>query len=312
MYVQISKNNLKTPLYKLDNELINIKGHNLYIKRDDLYPISGGGNKGRKLDYIINSKILKSFDSIVTCGSNHSNHVRASLIRANELGWKSHIIIHDIKPKDFSTGNLKITNLLADEITYVEMKDVAKEMDNAMSKFKQNGLNPLYIWGGGHCLEGSLAFHNAVFELKKQLENIKPNYIFLASGTGATQAGLVSGSKMCFEDCKVIGISISRDKKKGETEVFKSVKELEMYFGTSICKIEDIIFDNSYNGGGYNIPFKDLDSLIKEMAKSGIILDQIYTAKAFYGMIDYIKNNKLQPNSNIVFWHTGGLLNFLS
>ena len=192
------------------------------------------------------------------------------------------------------------------------MEDVSKEMDKAISKFKFNGYNPLYIWGGGHCLEGSLAYHDAVLELKTQLENIKPNYIFLASGTGATQAGLVSGSKLYFEDCKVIGISISRDKKKGEIEVFNSVKELELHLGTDICEPKDVVFDDCYNGGGYNISFKGLDFLVKEMAKSGVILDETYTAKAFYGMIDYVKKNKIKPNSNIVFWHTGGLLNFLS
>ena len=216
MYEQISRNNLKTPIYKLEHELFDKMNLSLYIKRDDLYPISGGGNKGRKLDYIINSKIKKTYNALVTTGSSQSNHIRACLLRAKELGWKSHIIIHDPKPVGELTGNLKIIDLIADKITYVEIKDVSSSMNKAIYEFKEDGYNPLYIWGGGHCLEGTLAYHNAVLELNTQLNKIQPDYIFLASGTGATQAGLISGAKVCFEDCKVIGISVSREKNFGK------------------------------------------------------------------------------------------------
>ena len=253
MCEQISKYNFNTPLQKLNHEFFEKTNVNLFIKRDDLYPISGGGNKGRKLNYIINEKNINKYDAIVTTGSNQSNHIRASLIKAKELGWKSHIIIHDKKSDGALRGNLKISNLLADKITYVDIKDVANAMDRAIFEFKKKGYKPLYIWGGGHCLEGALAYHNAAIELKNQLINTEPDYIFLASGTGATQAGLISGTKLCFKDCKVIGISVSRNKKKGEIEIFKSVEELEKYFKVKRCQTQDIIFDDSYSGGGYDM-----------------------------------------------------------
>ena len=286
----------------------------LFLKRDDLYDISGGGNKGRKLKFILNEEVKQTYNALVTTGSNQSNHIRASLIKAKELGWETHIIIHDVKPatEDDVTGNLRLTNLLADQITYVEMKDVGQAMDNAMLELKEKGYNPLYIWGGGHCLEGTLAYYDAALELKNQLKSTEPDYIFLASGTGATQAGLIVGCKTFFTECKVIGISIAREKERGMTEIFKSVQELEHHLGSKICTIEDVFFDDSYNGGGYGNDYKELEREIKTQAKKGIILDKTYTAKAFYGMMDYIKNGKVKPNSNIVFWHTGGLLNFLS
>ena len=312
MYEQISKHNFKTPVYKLTLDFFKKININLFIKRDDLYPISGGGNKGRKLHYIINENNVDKYDALVTTGGNQSNHIRASLIRAKELRWKSHIIIHDNKPTGEIKGNLKISELLADKITYVNMKNVGEAMDKAVVEFKKQGYRPLYIWGGGHCLEGSLAYHNAVVELKNQLINVEPDYIFLASGTGATQAGLISGAKLCFKDCKVIGISVARNKNKGEIEIYKSLKELEKYFKVNKCKKEDVIFDDSYAGGGYGNYYKDLDETIYELANNGVLLDKTYTAKAFYGMMDYIKKGKLKPNSNVVFWHTGGLLNLIS
>jgi 1-aminocyclopropane-1-carboxylate deaminase/D-cysteine desulfhydrase-like pyridoxal-dependent ACC family enzyme len=185
-------------------------------------------------------------------------------------------------------------------------------MDNAMFDLKKDGYEPLYIWGGGHCLEGTYAYHDAILELKKQLNTIEPDYIFLASGTGATQAGLVSGAKSYFKNCKVIGISIAREKERGKSEVFKSVQELESYLGTENCFYDDVYFDDAYNGGGYNMDYNELNEVINNQAQNGIILDKTYTAKAFYGMIDYVKKGKIKPNSKIVFWHTGGLLNFLS
>ena len=311
MFEKVSKSFYRTPLHKLNYELFSKLNINLYIKRDDLYPISGGGNKGRKLEYIINNKVKKKYNALVTTGGSQSNHIRASLIRAKELGWKSHIIIHDHKPQVEETGNLKLTKLMADKVTYVDIKDVAVSMDNAISELKREGYNPLYIWGGGHCLEGTLAYHNAVIELSSQLKKIQPQYIFLASGTGATQAGLVSGAKQFFDDCKVIGISISRDAKKGKNEVYNSVRQIENHLGFNRCSMKDIYFDDSFSGGGYDISYKGLDEIIKDLAKFGIILDKTYTAKAFYGMIEYALQGKIKPNSNIIFWHTGGLLNFL-
>ena len=301
-----------TRLDTYESEFLEANNIKLFIKRDDLYNISGGGNKGRKLKYIINRNVKIKHNALVTTGSNQSNHIRASLIIANELGWKSHIVIHDEKPKKISTGNLRLTELLADYITYVEMKDVAETMEKAMLDFKNDGYDPLYIWGGGHCLEGTHAYYHAAFELKEQLKGTEPNYIFLASGTGATQAGLVVGAKECFENTKVIGISIAREGKRGHKEVLKSVVKLEKYLGKKLCNDDDVIFEESYNGGGYDKSYEELDLVIKQSAKKGIILDKTYTAKAFYGMLDFIKNGKVEPNSTIVFWHTGGLLNFLS
>lgn len=312
MYEQISGPKFCTPIYRLDHELFRNLDINLFVKRDDLYPISGGGNKGRKLNYIINSEVKKNHDALVTTGSSQSNHIRASLLKAKELNWKASIVIHDEAPDGELTGNLRITNLLADEIQYVGMKEVASSMDNAMNKLKKEGYEPFYIWGGGHCVEGSLAYYHAALDLKVQLGEIEPDYIFLASGTGATQAGLVSGSKASFRDCEVVGISVARDTIRGMREVWKSVKKLEDYLRVNKCGIGDVVFDDSYNGGGYNRTFEEMENTIFEFAADGVLLDTTYTGKAFHGMIDYAKKGKIKPNSTVVFWHTGGLLNLLS
>src|SRR5690606_30282462 len=141
-------------------------------------------------------------------------HVRSSALYASMLGFPSIMVMHDIEPKRY-TGNLLLTKLSGTELRYVEKTKVKEAMDKAIQDLKDRGYNPLYIWGGGHCVEGSLAYYKAVFELKKQLSNIEPDYIILPSGTGTTQAGIEVGVRHCFSDCMVLGISVARNQQKG-------------------------------------------------------------------------------------------------
>lgn len=286
-------------------------GVNIYIKRDDLFPITGGGNKGRKAKYILEKCISEGCNAVVTCGGIQSNHTRATAIRCKELGLECTIVIH-AKPREKSSGNLKLLELLGVRIVYCEMKDVAAVMDDEMLRWSSLGYSPFYIWGGGHCYEGTLAYFDAVKELKEQID-LEFDQVFVASGTGATQAGLHCGFKHYFPNTQVYGISVAREKQRGYEAVRNSVAEFIEYKNLDRSYLDDIKFDDSANCGGYEKVNEDLMNVIKSVSSSsGIILDPTYTGKAWLGMEQCLKKQGTKSDLKVLFWHTGGLLNLMA
>jgi 1-aminocyclopropane-1-carboxylate deaminase/D-cysteine desulfhydrase-like pyridoxal-dependent ACC family enzyme len=206
-----------------------------------------------------------------------------------------------------------ITSLSGSDLRFVEKNDVKVSMDNAMKELENEGFIPLYIYGGGHCIEGSYAYYEACKELKTQMTDEPPDYIVVASGTGTTQAGLEIGVRSLFPDCKVLGVSVSREAEKGKAAIKESMIELNNFLGNPIDLQDEIFFDDTKMGLGYEAVFPELIQTIKFAAtKLGIVLDPTYTGKAFYAMMEYIKNGTIKKNAKVVFWHTGGLLNLMA
>ena len=294
------------------SEQLNIK---LYFKRDDLFPFTGGGNKARKIHYILEEADRRNCNSLVTAGGVQSNHARVVALSAATRGWPCHIIIHntDLSAPLPLTGNMLLMQLSGAHIQQVKNFEVADAMDKAMLFLQKQGLNPFYIWGGGHCVQGSLAYYEAVRELKSQLDsNEIPDYIIVASGTGTTQAGIEVGCRDFLPGCKVLGVSVARRHERGKKIILESIHELEDFLGKSRSK-PDVFFDDQWVGEGYESTYPDLLGSIKWLAKTaGLILDPTYTGKAFYALINYIKIGFIPQGSRVVFWHTGGLLNLMT
>lgn len=292
-------------------ELSNRLSVDLFIKRDDLYPKFGGGNKARKLDFILGKARNENYNAVVTAGGAQSNHCRATALYAASLGWKTILIIHDDKPERYE-GNLKLMELSGAEIRFVKQADVKEAMDNAMSDLEKKGRKPYYIWGGGHSVEGAWAFYEAVKELRSQLGNTIPDYLVVASGTGTTQAGLEVGIRHFYPKCQVIGVSVAREEKRGKEEILKSMRELNEYLNNRIDLPDTITFDTNKCGVGYETVFPELMETVREALEKGLVLDPTYSGKAFYTMKSFIEEGTIAQNSNVVFWHTGGLMNLLS
>ena len=294
------------------SEKLNIK---LWCKRDDFFHASGSGSKARKLKYILASAKQNGHNAVVTAGGIQSNHVRATALMCAELGWKSIMIIHDKKPlSNVFDGNLKLTKLAGADIRFVDKKDVSSKMDSAVLELTNQGDNPLYIWGGGHCAEGSYAYYDAIKEVKNQLnEEDYPDYIIHASGTGTTQAGIELGCRIFLPNCRVIGISVAREKTRGINIISDSITELGTYLGIEDIPDDTIIFDDRWMGEGYESTYPELLRTIEWAAKTeGLILDPTYTGKAFHALIKMVENGEIPKNSKVLFWHTGGLLNLMS
>ena len=296
----------KTLINKLD---MNTYGNSFYIKREDLIPISFGGNKARKAVIFFDEFDRNNFDSIVTYGSSSSNHCR---IIANMCANRK-IPCYIISPNEGAndTFNKKLMALFNAKIIITSLDRVQSTIQNKLNELKSIGKKPYFIQGGGHGNLGTQAYVDCYKEIKEyeNEHNIKFNYIFFASGTGTTQSGLVCGQFINNDDRKIVGISIARKNPKGREVILESIynyldsKNIK-YIKEKIEKIT--IFDDSYIGDGYGKENNNILSTIKEvLINYGIPLDSTYTGKAFDGMKKYIKKNNIK-NKTILFIHTGG------
>ena len=295
------KINILTPI----QEIIS-KENEIYIKREDFFPFSFGGNKARKGIHFWKEIKKQKVDYIVTYGSSASNHCR---IIANIAASKN-IPCCIISPKEIiqETFNKKLMEKFGAKIIFIEIKNVHKEIENALKNLRDKGYNPYFIQGGGHGNIGTKAYIEC-FEEINEYENknkIKFDYIFHASGTGTTQAGLICGKILKNDTKKIIGISIARKNPNGANIIENSIKEfLGNSYPEEIIK-ENIIFIDDYLAGGYGKNYLDINRVVdKIMKKYGIPLDNTYTGKAFWGMQEYIKKNNIK-NKKILFIHTGG------
>lgn len=274
---------------------------------DSNYPFLFGGAKARKLNSILEDAKQKESNAIVSAGSATSNHARDCALACAKLGWKCTLVIHD--SEDYSQQNLFLMKLSGANLVFCEMAEVSSLMDDAMENYRNQGLNPYYIWGGGHSVYGSLALKQAVDEFANN-DNWIPDYVIVASGTGGTQAGLHVGFEQLFPNTKVIGISIARDKKRGTDAVVKAVRELTGFCGLPPSK-NSIIFKDDFVGDGYGCAYPELVKVVEEYAAKGVFTDLTYTGKALYGLVKLLEIKEISANAKVLFWHTGGAFNLL-
>lgn len=285
---------------------------NLLIKHDDLFMIEGGGSKARKASYIISKAVKNGCNAIVTAGGSQSNHLRACAIMARKFGIEMTAVIHDVQPARFE-GNLKLLSILGVKLVFIDMETVKIAMNVEIEEYVTNGRRPFYIWGGGHSDEGTFSYYRGVGELRSQLGNWEPDYIVVASGTGTTQAGIEMGVREIYPKCKVLGVSVAREKIKGEKAVIDAANKLIPSIGGHLPSLKSVFFDDKFMGSGYESTYPELIKIIKHAASSdGLILDPTYTAKAFIALTHYVNEGVIAKNSNVIFWHTGGLMNLMS
>lgn len=283
----------------------------LSVVRDDLFPLIGGGGKARKAVEYETMLHEQGYNALVTCGGIQSNHNRAMAMMAARNGWKCHLCIQGTEERFLSEkGNALLDRLSGAECELIRPEDTAVAMDRAMEKLKAEGYRPYYCHGGGHDLPGGTCFVDAVEKLTKQIE--KPDYIFHASGTGSTQAGIVVGlDRVGWSDVKCIGISVARQYERGRQVIAEFANMLAEHYGMTERYDDRILFNTDYLFGGYEQYSPEMDAYLKKaMKETGLMFDTTYSGKAFYGMMDYIKKHK-QENNKIVFWHTGGIMNIM-
>lgn len=286
-------------------QLISEDINKLFIKREDLIPYSFGGNKARKGVLFFEEIDNGGYDCVVTYGSSHSNHCR---IVAN-MAASRRMPCYLIAPSEVSdvTFNSEFMSLFGAEIITVPVEEVHDTIEYKLQELRDKGKNPYFIPGGGHGNIGTQAYVNCYDEIceYEKNNNIWFDYIFFASGTGTTHAGLVCGKILHNDIRNIIGISIARKNPRGRNVVIESIKDFMPDVNEELIQ-KSTIFIDKYVGDGYGKDNNEIDTLIKlMMCKYGIPLDSTYTAKAFLGMQKYLQSERIE-NKNILFIHTGG------
>ena len=280
-------------------------GNNFYIKRDDLFPFSFGGNKARKGLKFFEHILEGGYNAVATYGSGSSNHCRIVANLAAKYGMPCYIVSPE---EDYhETNNSRMVSSFGAKIIMAPLDKISSTIDELMQSLSKE-YKPYFILGGGHGNIGTSAYVEAYDEIKtfEKEHGITFDCIFHASGTGTTQAGLVCGAALCGDaDRKIVGISIARANPRGAQVVEESIREYldkEGFEG----EIPELIFDDGYICGGYGKYDNAVVKTVREiLIKDGIPLNTTYTGKAFRGMKEYIEKNEIR-NKNILFIHTGG------
>lgn len=301
-----------TPLHKLENISKELK-RNIYIKRDDLNGFAFGGNKIRKLEFLLADAIEKNSDIIITAGALQSNHCRLTAALASKLGFEVHLVLLGKKPKKF-TGNLLLDELVGANLHFFDTKNwdnLNQKMVDLSKKLEAEGGKKVYtIPIGGSVPLGSLGYVLAAKEIKEQAKKIGITFshIFHASSSGGTQAGLEIGKRIFSLNSEIVGIGVTKPIDKIKRKIFDISNGIINFLGLKFkIRINEIIVDENYVGKSYGIKTKGCVEAVKLLAKKeAIFLDYVYTGKAFSGLIDYCKRKKFSSNDNILFLHTGG------
>ncbi len=294
-----------TPVQELDI----YKNNRIFIKREDMIPYSFGGNKVRKAVKFFEEIDRNGYDCVVTYGSSSSNHCRA----VANMAAKRHMKCYIICPEEASkvTNNSRLINMLGAETYVVSVENVHDSIENNLESLRSEGMNPYFIQGGGHGNLGTQAYVECYDEIACQEKElgIHFDYIFFASGTGTTQAGLVCGQMIYNDERKIVGISIARKKPRGSQIVKDSIIDYldEKCVEYTSDKIdENLIFIDKYTSTGYGNADEEINHVVNSMfINHGIPMDLTYTGKAYNGMLKYIVENNIE-NKNVLFIHTGG------
>lgn len=300
---------LPTPIHKLEN-LSHDLNANIYCKRDDMTGFAYGGNKTRKLDYLIYEAIQNGADTIIAVGAYQSNFCRIASAFGAATGLEVWLVLGGNKPQK-ATGNLMLDYLFGAQIFDVaseEWNDWENEALKLKEKMEKDGKKVFLMPIGGSTETGALGYIDCMKEITDFAEksNIKFGHMFHATGTGGTQSGLIIGKNIFKFDGNINSIAITKNAKQISEEVNILCKKVCGITGANFT-IEDIYVDDNYIGKTYGAETKEANDAIDLFAKKeGILLDRVYTGKAAAGMIDYIRNGQIEKTDNILFIHTGG------
>ncbi len=301
--------NLPTPIEPMPRLSNLLKGSELYIKRDDLTGLGGGGNKTRKLEYLLAEAEAQGCNHVITTGGLQSNHCRQTAAAAARVGMGCSLVLRGDKPS-ILTGNMLLNKLFGAHITWTNGDDPAEVMDRVAAQQASMGNRSYQIPLGGSNVVGTTAYVQAMQELSCQLQEISLNIdtIVFASGSGGTQAGIVLGAHIYDVRSQLYGISVSRSAAELKAQVGALSTATAAHLGLEMINVVDRIeINDEYAEPGYGVltaAEKEAIELVAE--KEGILLDPVYTGRAMAGLIDLIRWGAFTRNQRILFWHTGG------
>ncbi len=301
-----------TPLERLSRHL---GGPRLWIKRDDELGLAGGGNKTRKLEFLVADALAKGADTLITTGAVQSNHCRLTLAAACAEGLACRLVIEERVPgsydEDASGNNMLFRLLGAERITVVPAgTDLAAALQQEADDVSAAGRVPYVIPGGGSNPLGALGYVAAAEELMAQAVEARLAFqaLVVASGSGGTHAGLLAGLRGNSSGLPVIGVSTRAAREQQEAKILDLARRTAELAGSAIeVTSEDVRVDDGHVGDGYSLPTAGMVEAVKLFARlEGVLLDPVYTGKAAAGLLALVRGGAFDPDGDVVFVHTGG------
>lgn len=325
------KKESQTPVEFMPN-LSNLCGNepSLYVKRDDLLPLAGGGSKTRKLDFLIQEALDQGADTVITSGAVQSNHCRLTASAAAREGLECHLILEERVPQSYDPGaggNNYIFSLLGAKTTVVQLGGTEMAQHKLVEQLEANGKKIYIIPGGGSNSLGALGYVECAIELIEESDRLKRNSNFIGgtsdlfwdaivccSGSGGTHAGLLTGLRACGIHTPVVGISVRFNSIVQRKKIHDLCQTcVDSYFSNIFVETaglfpkEDVVVDDNYIGGGYSIPSEEMAEAVQKFARlESILLDPVYTGKGAAGFLAIAKSGKFSKDQRLLFIHTGG------
>jgi L-cysteate sulfo-lyase len=307
---------LPTPLEPMRRLSEALGGPNLWIKRDDCTGLSSGGNKTRKLEFLMADALQNNADTIITPGATQSNHARQTTAIAAKMGMECHVLLENPTGYDDDAyvygGNVLLDQLHGSTICKCPFgTDMNAAIEALAQQLRDDGKNPYTIPVGGSNEIGALGYVNAALELTAQANDrsLRIDHLVHATGSSGTQAGLLVGMEGMNSGLPVYGVNVGRSSQEQEEMVFDLAQRTAAHMGlnSDIVKRDKVVANGDYFGDGYGLPTPAMVEAVKMMAQyEGILLDPVYSGKGFSGLIDLIRKGHFRKGENVVFLHTGG------
>ena len=302
---------LPTPIEPLPRLSTFLGGPNILVKRDDQTGLAMGGNKTRKLEFLLSEAQAHGARTLITAGAIQSNHCRQTAAVAARFGFEC-ILVLTGEPCPNPSGNLLLDELFGAKIVWTDRTKRESVLKQTFEEAWEKGRRPYLIPYGGSNAVGASAYAYAIQELVNQIKSNSlteiPQWIIFPSSSGGTQAGMVVGAHLFGFQGKILGISVDEQQEVLQTRVASLATTTSEYLGSPHTFTPlDILVNTDYLGDGYGMMGEAEKEAIQLFARTeGLLVDPVYTGRAAAGMIDLIRKQYLTRGQTVLFWHTGG------
>ena len=314
-FPRVSLAHLPTPLEHLPRFSKHLGGPEIWVKRDDCTGLATGGNKTRKLEWVMGDAVEQGADTIITVGAVQSNHVRQTAAAACKLGLQCEVLLeHRIEnpDEDYRTsGNVLLDKMFGATLhEYPAGTDFPMVMEEHAERVRGEGGKPYIVPGGASNAIGALGYANCALELINQAneQGLVIDHLVTATGSAGTQGGLIVGLKAMNSNVPLLGIGVGAPREEQEQKVWDLAVETAEYIGApGVVERRDVVANCDYIGEAYGIPTKAMNEAVLLLARlEGLLFDPVYSGKALAGLIDLVTIGHFGDAKNIVFLHTGG------
>jgi D-cysteine desulfhydrase family pyridoxal phosphate-dependent enzyme len=308
---RVSLAHLPTPIDELPRLSKELGGPRLLVKRDDQTGLAGGGNKTRKLEFLMAEALDQGADMVITAGAAQSNHCRQTAAAAAQVGLGCTLVLGG-EPPPTPTGNLLLDQLLGARIYWTGPDRRGERLEEIANQVRADGHQPYLVPYGGSNAVGATGYALAMQELNQQLGELKVDRIVFASSSGGTQAGMVVGARATNFEGEILGVKIDKGEAGDDPyplHLARLANEIAIHAGLDAkFTPDDFLLAEDYVGGGYGVVGELEREAIRLTARlEGLILDPVYTGRAMGGLIDMIRRGLIGPDETVLFWHTGGM-----